>query len=189
MGIQDELVACAGPGRRVRWAFGPHSPVPAWVRAEFDGRLEGCDLLYGRSLGYVSEPLDWQRLHAAYATRGFTVSAPQGRPDLVTVCWARDLARSAGGSPVMVVHMDLVVDEDHLTGLEVSVRALVPDTGAEPGDEVLGELCALFGEPQYLPGLHLAELDCGPPMPAGMGWLDHIPSVPVGMDGFVHWSW
>ncbi|MFE7776212.1 hypothetical protein ACFU5O_20420 [Streptomyces sp. NPDC057445] len=118
MGIQDELVACAGPGRRARYAFGPHSPVPAWVRAEFDGHLEGCDLLYGRSLGYVSEPLDWQRLHADYATRGFTVTAPQGRPDLAGVLGegsgaVRGVQRGHGR------HVDLVVDEDHLTGLEV----------------------------------------------------------------------
>ncbi|MQS17939.1 hypothetical protein F7Q99_38790 [Streptomyces kaniharaensis] len=104
-------------------SFGPSTPVPAWARLEFDGRLRTgeCPIL---SLGTVPVHVDWPRIvreHQVEMANGFYETAPYG-PDILS---AFELLTGLGYEPWLDTELHLVdVAEDGTLQIRLEAGAL-----------------------------------------------------------------
>ncbi|MGA5824096.1 hypothetical protein ACPC54_40400 [Kitasatospora sp. NPDC094028] len=115
-------------------SFGPSTPVPAWARREFDGRMKTgeCPIL---SLGTVPVHVDWPRIvreHQVELANGFYDTAPYG-PDILS---AFELLTGLGYEPWLDTELHLVdVAEDGTLQIRLEAGALHAE-GPVPEDTV-----------------------------------------------------
>jgi hypothetical protein len=140
--------------------FGPHTPVPAWLRREFDGRMDPseCPSL---ALASTREPRNWTRLLTEHPEMRLT-NHYYDQPEPRAILAAHELLRDRGLQPWLDVELEL-----NLAGNQI-----VPDAGTGalytprplPAD-VRAEVSALLGPNALL------VLDTATPQGSGMnGW-------------------
>jgi hypothetical protein len=121
-------------------SFGPNTPVPAWVRREFDGRM-GYSECPSLALATTCEPRDWARLLADHPEMRLT-NHYYAEPEPGAILAAHELLRERGLQPWLDVELEL-----NLVGGQI-----VPDAGTgalyTPHpllDDVRTEVTALLG--------------------------------------------
>ncbi|MFJ8351302.1 hypothetical protein ACIQ9J_34050 [Streptomyces sp. NPDC094153] len=121
-------------------SFGPATPVPAWLRREFDGRM-GPSECPSLALASTCEPRDWARLLTEHPEMRLT-NHYYDEPEAVAILAAHELLRDRGLQPWLDVELEL-----KLVGNQI-----VPDAGtgalytAHPlPDGIKTEVSALLG--------------------------------------------
>ncbi|MEV4438071.1 hypothetical protein AB0K09_03480 [Streptomyces sp. NPDC049577] len=141
-------------------SFGPDTPVPAWVRREFDGRMyrSECPSL---ALASTWEPRDWARLLADHPEMRLT-NHYYAAPDPQAILAAHELLRERGLEPWFDVELELNLVDGQIVP-EVGTGALY--TPYTLSGDVQAEVSALLGDGAVL------VLDTPTPRGEGMnGW-------------------
>ncbi|MFI9206285.1 hypothetical protein [Streptomyces sp. NPDC053048] len=142
-------------------SFGADTPVPAWVRREFDGRMHRsqCPSL---ALASTWEPRDWAGLLAAHPEMRLTNHYYDTPPGPQAILAAHELLRERGLEPWLDVELELTLVGGQIVP-EVGTGALY--TPYPLSGEVQAEVSALLGDGAAL------VLDTPTPRGEGMnGW-------------------
>jgi hypothetical protein len=155
--------------RRVRFAFTEQAAVPLWMRAVFDGLLEGCRTPGGlpRRVGYVTAGLDWPQLIRDHQAQGLRADLPYTDLTWEDIETALALLEEAGGTPTLVVGVDLVTSQGQVTAAVVTVCAVLPDDPAEGvfteelDPDLVEAVESVLGAQEFAyPAEHNEPLDC-----------------------------